>query len=223
MVARAPKAAVTPAAAAAPTPRREQKLRTRQQLMDAALRLADQGRGFASLSLREVSREAGVVPAAFYRHFESLDQLGLSLVEECGVTLRRLLREARRQGLDPAHVLRSSVEIYKTHVSEHRLHYQFAAGARGGAPEIRRALRTEESHFANEMAQDLRELGLFQDLSSDTLKLVSSLVVTTMMNAATDILDLPEAANQQEKELIEHFVSQLRLIFLGARQWQIKS
>lgn len=222
MAARARQSAERTTEPAAPRPRREQKQRTRQQLLDAALQLADQGRGFASLSLREVSRQAGVVPAAFYRHFDSLDQLGLALVEECGVTLRRLLREARRQGIDPAHVLRSSVEIYKNHVSEHRLHYQFAASARGGAPEIRRALRIEESHFANEMAQDLRELGLFPDLSSDTLKLVSSLVVTTMMNAATDILDLPEGSVQQESELIEHFVSQLRLIFLGARQWRAK-
>ncbi|HKL51527.1 MAG TPA: TetR family transcriptional regulator, partial [Wenzhouxiangellaceae bacterium] len=46
--------------------RSAQKQRTREHLLDAALNLMEAGRGFSSLSLREVTREAGVVPAAFY-------------------------------------------------------------------------------------------------------------------------------------------------------------
>ena len=38
------------------------------------------------------------MPNAFYRHFRNTDELGLALVEEVGVTLRRLLREARQTG-----------------------------------------------------------------------------------------------------------------------------
>ncbi|MFY8134203.1 MAG: TetR family transcriptional regulator, partial [Aquimonas sp.] len=79
--------------------RDERRLLTRAQLLSAALQLMGTGRSFASLSLREITREAGVVPAAFYRHFPNLDELGLALVEESGATLRRLLREARRTGL----------------------------------------------------------------------------------------------------------------------------
>jgi AcrR family transcriptional regulator len=40
------------------------------------------GRSFVSISLREVTREAGVVPTAFYRHFKDMDELGLALVDE---------------------------------------------------------------------------------------------------------------------------------------------
>ena len=48
---------------AEPVSRQERKLRTRQALLDAALELlAD--RGFASLSLREVTKQAGIVPTA---------------------------------------------------------------------------------------------------------------------------------------------------------------
>lgn len=220
MIAKPARARRVPEATAVPVNRGEQKQRTRQHLMDAALRLMSAGRGFASLSLREVAKEAGVVPAAFYRHFSSLDQLGLALVEECGVTLRRLLREARRKGLQPTQILRSSVQIYHDHVLQHRLHYLFAAGARGGSPEIRKALRTEEAHFANELAQDLRDLGLMPaSLPMDALQMICKLVVTTMMNAATDILDVPAHQPQQEAELVENFVRQLRVIFLGARLW----
>jgi len=208
------------AAATPSVTRSARKQRTREHLLDAALALMESGRGFSSLSLREVTREAGVVPAAFYRHFSDMDELGLALVEACGLTLRRLLREARRQGLPPTQVLRSSVVIYKDYVTDNHRYFRFAASARGGgSPRIRKAIRIEESHFANEMAQDLRDMDQMPELSMDTLKMICSLVVTTMMNAATDILDLPDDQAQAEKELTENFISQLRLIFLGARSW----
>jgi len=210
------------AAPAAPAGTRSaQKQRTREHLLDAALNLMDAGRGFSSLSLREVTREAGLAPAAFYRHFKDLDELGLALVEACGLTLRRLLREARRQGLPPTQILRSSVLIYKNYVKDHHRYFRFAASARGGgSPTIRKAIRNEESHFAREMAQDMRDLDLMPQLPMPTLEMICSLVVTTMMNAATDILDLAEGQVQSERELTENFVMQLRLIFLGARVWK---
>lgn len=201
--------------------RRAQKQRTREHLLDAALDLMDAGRGFSSLSLREITREAGVVPATFYRHFADLDELGLELVDACGLTLRHLLREARREGLPPTQMLRSSVVIYKNYVKENHRHFRFAAGARGGgSPSIRKAIRNEELHFAREMAQDMRDLGLMSQLPMPALEMICRLVVTTMMNAATDILDLPDDQPQAERELTDTFIRQLRVIFLGARAWK---
>ncbi len=46
-------------------------------------------RSFASLSLREVAREAGIAPTSFYRHFRDVDELGLTMVDESGLMLRR--------------------------------------------------------------------------------------------------------------------------------------
>lgn len=207
--------------AEAPVSRIERKERTRQRLVDAALALIGQGRSYTSLGLREITREAGVVPAAFYRHFRDLDELGLALVEMGGVTLRRLLREARRDGIPPTDMLRGSVLIYKRFVEERPLVFRFIAGERGGGSRaIRQAIRTEESHFASEMAQDLRALGTLPDLSSASLQMICGLVVTTMLNAASDILDLPPGQPRQERELVENFVRQLRLVFLGARHWR---
>lgn len=206
---------------AARSSRVELKERTRLRLIEAALALIGQGRGFSSLSLREVAREAGVVPAAFYRHFRDLDELGLALVEMGGVTLRHLLREARRDGIPPTDMVRGSVLVYKRFVEERSLVFRFLAGERGGGSRvIRQAIRTEESHFASEMAQDLRALGTLPDLSSATLQMICGLVVTTMLNAASDILDLPRGRPKQEKELVDNFVRQLRLVFLGARRWR---
>ncbi|HEY2345996.1 MAG TPA: HTH-type transcriptional repressor FabR [Xanthomonadaceae bacterium] len=204
-----------------PTTRAEQKERTRLRLVEAALVLIGQGRSFSSLSLREVTREAGIVPAAFYRHFRDLDELGLALVEMGGATLRRLLRDARRNGLPPTGMLRGSVLIYKRFVEERSLVFRFIAGERGGGSRvIRDAIRSEENHFASEMVQDLRTLGTLPDLSTATMQMICGLVVTTMLNAASDILDLPPRQPRREKELVNNFVRQLRVVFLGAARWR---
>src|SRR4029077_8403513 len=66
--------------------REERKEATRRAIVAASLRLLED-RSFAALSLREVTREAGIVPAAFYRHFESMEALGLVLIYS---SIRRL-------------------------------------------------------------------------------------------------------------------------------------
>jgi AcrR family transcriptional regulator len=206
---------------ATPLTRAARKRRTREALMEAALRLMSQGRSFTGLGLREVAREAGVVPTAFYRHFRDMDELGLALVEEGGTTLRRLLREARRDGMPASDVIRNSVRIYKGYLSEHPREFLFVASERsGGSPVIRAAVRREVDHFANEMAQDLRELRYFPHLSTETLEMICGLVVKVMLSAVADILDLPPDQPRAEEELIDTFVRQLRLIFLGATAWR---
>jgi AcrR family transcriptional regulator len=203
--------------------RGSRKQRTRDALLEAALRLMREGRSFTGLSLREVTREAGVVPTAFYRHFHGMDELGLALVEGGGVTLRRLLREARRSDVQFTDMIRGSVQIYKRYVEDNRLQFLFVAGERaGGSPLIREAIRREVTHFTNEMAQDLRGLNALPGRSTATLQMICGLVVNCMLNAAIDILDLPPDQPEQEHELVENFVRQLRVVFLGARQWKEK-
>src|SRR5579862_3705232 len=115
---------------AEPAPRSARKQRTHDALLKAALRLMKEGRSFTGLSLREVTREAGVVPTAFYRHFGGMDELGLALVEESGLMLRRLLRDARRNDVQAEDMLRNSVLVYKRYVEDNRLQMLFVAGER---------------------------------------------------------------------------------------------
>ena len=206
-----------------PEARSPRKQRTREALLEASLHLLKQGRSFNGLSLREVTREAGVVPTAFYRHFHSMDELGLALVEEGGITLRRLLREARRGPPDLEDMIRGSVLAYQRYVEDNRLQFLFVAGERaGGSPVIREAIRREVTHFTNEMAQDLRALNALPGLGTASLQMICGLVVNSMLNAAIDILDLPPKRPDLERELVDNFVRQMRLIFLGARQWKEK-
>src|SRR5579875_648074 len=78
-----------------PRSRAERKEATRQKLLDVTLKLIS-SRSLASISLREVAREAGIVPTAFYRHYDSMDALGVDLVDECMRPLRQMIRDARR-------------------------------------------------------------------------------------------------------------------------------
>lgn len=203
--------------------RTERKDLTRNSLLQAALTLMGEGRSFTSLGIREIAREAGMVPNAFYRHFRNTDELGLELVEEVGVTLRRLLREARQSGVSEVDIVRRSVKVYQQYVIENRLLFLFVSSERsGGSRILRMAIRNEVSHFTNEMAQDFRRLAAYTDLCTASLQMVCGLIVTSMLAAAPEILDLPPGQPMLEDEMMENFVKQLQLVLLGASYWKDK-
>ncbi len=78
--------------------------------MEAAFSQLSAERSFASLSLREVAREAGIAPTS-YRHFRDVDELGLTMVDESGLMLRQLMRQAR-QRIAKGGVIRTSVSTF---------------------------------------------------------------------------------------------------------------
>ncbi|MEN9435619.1 MAG: HTH-type transcriptional repressor FabR [Pseudomonadota bacterium] len=203
--------------------RTERKDITRNSLLQAALALIGEGRSFTSLGIREIAREAGMVPNAFYRHFRSTDDLGLALVEEVGITLRRLLREVRQNAVEQAEMTRRSVQVYHQYVIQNRLLFLFISSERsGGSRILRLAIRNEVTHFTNEMAQDFRRIGIYNDMSTQSLQMVCGVIVTTMLAAAPEILDLPPDQPLLETEMIANFVRQMQVVLLGASRWRDK-
>jgi AcrR family transcriptional regulator len=201
--------------------RSERKDLTRNTLIQSALNLIGQGRSFTSLGIREIAREAGIVPNAFYRHFSTPDELGLALVEEVGITLRRLLREARQAGIAKNEVVRHSVKVYHEYLKQNRLQFLFISSERaGGSRVLRQAIRNDVIHFRNEMAQDFRLLGVYNDMPTQSLQMICGLIVNTMLAAAPEILDLPPDQPLLESEMIENFVRQLQVVLLGAARWK---
>ncbi|MBK9440598.1 MAG: HTH-type transcriptional repressor FabR [Comamonadaceae bacterium] len=201
--------------------RSERKDLTRASLLQAALALIGEGRSFTSLGIREIAREAGLVPNAFYRHFRNTDELGLALVEEMGITLRRLLRDARQTDVAANSMVRRSVQVYYQYVKQNRLQFLFISSERsGGSRILRLAIRNDVTHFTHEMAQDFRRLGIYPDMPTSSLQMVCGLIVSTMLAAATEILDLPSEQPLLEAEMIENFVHQLQVVLLGARCWK---
>ncbi len=199
----------------------ERRERTRQALLDAALLQMEAGESFDALSLRSVARAAGVVPTAFYRHFSSLDELGLALVDESFRTLRAMLREAREGGLAPEHIIKRSVEILVDHVRAHRQHFAFVARARStGNGVLRHAIRIEIRLFTSELATDLARFPLLREWTTEDLQMIAGLLVNAMIATVEAILDVPVAAPEAEAEISRVAEKQLRLVMLAVPHWQ---
>lgn len=190
--------------------------------MDAALRLLED-QSFSSVSLREVTREAGVVPTAFYRHFDSMEQLGLALIDECFRTLRRMIRAARADPSMVDHAIRASVGILVRYVHENRLQFRFIARERySGIASIRQAIRSEIRLFASELATDLARFPEMREWSTEDLQVMAGLIVNAMVSTVEEVLDAPAGDRQAEREIQRLAEKQLRMIVLAARGWRSK-
>ena len=86
---------------------------SKEELFHATLNLIGPQKSIASLSLREIAREAGIAPNSFYRHFKDIDELTIALIERAGMVLRQIIRQARLQASPKTQsIVRSSVEVF---------------------------------------------------------------------------------------------------------------
>lgn len=197
--------------------REERKQQTRQAIIDAALRLlADDS--FSGLSLREVTREAGITPGAFYRHFESMDAFGLVLIDECFRSLRDMLRGAR-VALDPEHVIESSVDVLARSVAEQPQHWRFIGRERNsGVAVVRYAIRSEIRLIISELATDLARFPALSGWTTEDLNTLASLFVNSMVQIAEALEDADDPAAREE--IRRSAVRQLRMIVVGVTGWR---
>jgi AcrR family transcriptional regulator len=200
--------------------RRARKERTRQAILDAALALLED-EGFGQLSLRQITREVGIVPTAFYRHFSSLDELGLTLVDESFSTLRAMIRAARGNLAAYDSVIRRSVQVLVDHVQANRAHFSFIARERfGGHAVVRAAIRSELELFSRELASDLATLPNLQFWSREDLHMLSDLIVNAMVSTAELLLTVPEDDSGAQQRIVRDANRQLRLIVVGISGWR---
>lgn len=203
-----------------PKPREDRKSQTRQALLDAALKLVADNHSFGSLSLREVTREVGVVPAAFYRHFRDMQELGLELVDESFRNLRELLRKARAAQLPDERIVRQSVDVFLTAARTDRLYFEFVGRERfGGSSIIRGAIQKEIRLIVSELATDLGRLAPPGRWTTEDLQMLAGLMVNAMVAMIEQYLDAG-ARPSVEAEIRRSAEKQLRLIVLGAMQWK---
>ena len=201
--------------------REERKEATRRAIIAAALKLlADTS--FSALSLRLVTREAGIVPAAFYRHFDSMDALGLVLIDESFRSLRETLRSARSGRIDPDRVIDSTVEVLSASVTRQREHWRFIARERSsGVPTLRYAIRTEIRVITSELATDLARFPDLREWSTEDLNILASLFVNSMIIIAEALEDATDAAAVEE--ITRTATKQLRMIGVGIAGWRSDS
>ena len=133
-----------------------QKEKTRRSLVEAAFSQLSAERSFASLSLREVAREAGIAPTSFYRHFRDVDELGLTMVDESGLMLRQLMRQARQRIAKGGSVIRTSVSTFMEFIGNNPNAFRLLLRERSGtSAAFRAAVAREIQHFIAELADYL--------------------------------------------------------------------
>lgn len=215
--------AAHPRRPAAPSParsagssRRSSKELTRAALLRAALKLLSRS-SFDSISLREVTREAGVSPTAFYRHFDDMEELGLVLVEESFGTLAEMLRAARADAPEWVDAIKGSVAVVVRHAAEHEPHMRFIARERyGGVRRIRRAIRRELQLFADELSLDLGRWPVIGDWPVEDRRMLAGLLAEAMIHMVAELLD---AEGAEAERIRLRTIGQLRLVSLAVPAW----
>ncbi|GAC1369080.1 MAG: TetR family transcriptional regulator [Aquirhabdus sp.] len=205
-------------------------------MLDAALTLSSEGgRSFGTISLREVAREAGLVPTAFYRHFQDMDELGADLVDYVSGTLHRLrmsLREgfalAASNSASTASTTRGSVERFFAAIEKQPNYWAFLVRERWGASVVvRRAIDKEVRFFSVDMAEDLQKLPAFKSLELQDLSIVSDILVNLAFSWAMTWITLPlfeedKPLAEKQEQLIQRATRQAQLLNRGVSNWQSK-
>jgi AcrR family transcriptional regulator len=202
--------------------RQAQKQQSRRALLDAALQLLEH-QSFSSLGMREVTREAGMSPAGFYRHFRDLNELGVCLVEEALASLHLMIgaafaeREGQDAASEPDELIAHAVQVIADHVQAHRAHVRFIARERfGGVRPVREAIAAELERFTDEVARALALQPVSAGWSAQDVRMVAELYVDHMVLTAASLL---EADTEEQQRITATARRQLRLISVGRRHW----
>ena len=196
--------------------RQEQKQKTRQNIIAGAFQLLNENRTLSAISLREVAREAGIAPTSFYRHFKDMDELGLTLVDEAGLALRQLMRQARRRIASGGGAIDTSVDTFMEFISANSNVFRLLLREHTGtSAAYRLAVSREIQHFTDELSDYIIEQ---QRIPHDIAVLQAESMVRLVFSAGADAL---EADTILKNDISDRLKRQLRFIQLGSlAYWQ---
>jgi AcrR family transcriptional regulator len=193
--------------------RAEQKLKTRQAIIEAALELSKE-KGFPALSLREVTRGAGIAPATFYRHFVDMDDLGLALVDQVALILRQLMRQARNRVKEKGSVVSTSVDTFMEFAENYpNLIRLLSTDQASGPKQFRESIRRETRYFAQELIDDFSSRRQTLSMPLAHIPEVAEMMVLLVFNQGVASLEM----NVQERQaLIKKLNIELRMVLVGS-------
>ncbi|MFV5445316.1 TetR family transcriptional regulator [Acinetobacter oleivorans] len=208
--------------------RDERKQQSRQALLDAALHLSTSGRSFSSISLREVAREVGLVPTAFYRHFQDMDELGKELVDQVALHLKSVLHQLGQSYLQHKSTkTQTSIELFVQAVNHSPKQWQFMISERwGGSETVRAAIAREIEFLIEDLTTDLTKLENFKHIQQhQDLNVLSTILTNMSFTWAMTWLNLSkqyqgEQLKLQQTAFIENASTQVRLLFRGIANWE---
>ena len=188
---------------------------TKEELFEAALNLIGPEKSIASLSLREVAREAGIAPNSFYRHFKDSDELAIALIDRSGIVLRQIIRESRLQASKQNSIIRSSVEVFiqQLDTDEGNLSLLLREGFTG-SKSYKEAVERQLIFFQQELQEDLIRLERLNRSKLFHPDLVAKAITQLVFNMGAKVIDLP---HEQREEVAEQTMIMIRMILEGAR------
>ncbi len=188
---------------------------TKEELFQAALNLIGPQKSIASLSLREVAREAGIAPNSFYRHFKDIDELAIELIDRSAIVLRQILHEARLKASRHSSIVRSSVEVFieQLDADEGNLSLLLREGYTGSAS-YKEAVEKQLNYFQQELQEDLVRLERLNSSKMLHPELVAKAITQLVFNMGAKVINLP---HEERKEVAEQTMIMIRMILEGAR------
>ena len=193
--------------------RAEQKLKTRQAIIDAALDLS-KDKGFPALSLREVTRQAGIAPATFYRHFVDMEDLGLALVDQISLILRQIMRQARHRIKVKGSVISTSVDTFMEFVENYpNLLRLLNTDIASGPKQFRESIARETRRFAEELADDLSTAEQFQRQPLANIPEIAEMMVLIVFNQGVAALEMDA---EERRNLVKKLNIELRIVLEGS-------
>lgn len=214
--------------------REQKKKQTRQAFFNAVLDLCMMGQSFGSISLRQVTREVGVVPTAFYRHFDDMESLGRSLVEEelgeALSTLRSGLQMGRTRSYDRQ--IAKSIQLFFASIDAHPRYWQFMVSERfGGSESVRNAIDAQIKLFAQIMSEDLGIQPAFKHINAEDRRLLAEAGLNLFLTWIIDWLDLTYSQTHDEdvdvenleakkEQMLRQCTRQAQMLFYGAENWR---
>jgi len=198
--------------------RQEQKLQTRKRIVDAAFSLLDEDKSLSATSLREVARKAGIAPTSFYRHFSDINELGLTLVDEAGLALRQLMRQARLRLESGGGVIDTSVDTFMEFIAKNKNVFRLLLREHTGTSlAYRTAVLREIQHFVEELSDYVvTQLRLPRSIAN----LQAEAMVKLVFSAGAEALD---AEPGRQQEIAERVKQHLRIIQYGSVEYEQKS
>jgi len=188
----------------------------REDLIVAALKLIGPHRSLSTVSLREVTREAGISPNSFYRQFRDMDELAIALIDLAGRSLRTIIGQARERATSTDRsVIRVSVETFmeQLRADDKLLHVLLREGA-VGSDAFKQAVERELSYFEDELRVDLIRLAAAEGARLHEPALVSKAITRLVFAMGAVAMDQPP---ERDPALIEEISQMLRMIITGAR------
>lgn len=185
----------------------------RERIIQAALKLLGPDRSVATLSLREIAREAGIAPNSFYRHFHNVDELAVALIERAGQSLRVIIGAARQRVGQDNSVIRSSVDVFleQLDAEDQFLHLLLREGSVGSAA-FRQAVERQLCFFEEELQRDLIRLTVARGNAVHEPRATARAMTRLVFMMGARALDMSTA---ERMELAEETVTMLRVIMVG--------